>query len=351
MPSSRQCRAEHHVGTAGETPISFLTKYGTLWGSVPQHTGRVYWIAPSDSYTIDGRTFSASNDNEGLHPERALRDLNRFNTLASANSGDVAMLLEGTHTVTAVQRLDKAGLTVIGIHASDNRDGGRGPLRYPAILTSTGTSTALLSIEADNIEIGYVTLRPTSGFSAVQFRNNANPDGFYLHDFYVDLHTPALSVNTYGVDFGYRADSSNASGGSIAKANNTTTLATAYLTRGTFWSDGAQGRAVNIATASVYLRDCWFHNSAGAWATPMSVATAADNCVIDSCVWTTAGTMGSCIDGTLASVADGVSIRHCTFPRTGVITSGLVIDNFGANEAQLVECYQEGSGTALTAID
>ena len=331
--------------------MGFLTKFGTQWGQVPVFHGRIFWVAPGASYTVEGRAYSASDDNDGLSPERALLTVNRAWALVTASVGDVIRLLPGTHLQTVVIRANVAGVAMVGEPAGRFGESVAGPrgVRYASQLSMTGTSSALLSIEANNVEVGCVTLIPASGFSAVQFRN-ANPDNFYLHDFYVDLATPAIAVGTYGIDFGYRADSSTAGGASIAKAGGTTTLATAYLERGTFWSDGAQGRAVDVATAGVSIRDCWFHNSAGAWASPFAVATAADNCLVQDCVWTTAGTMGSCIDGTTADVADGVSIRSNTFPRAGVITSGLVVDNFGTNEAQMVENYQEGSASAVTTI-
>ena len=328
--------------------MSYLTKYGTLYGLPVVQTGQVFYVAPAASYTIAGRSFDASNDNDGLSPERAIRDLNRFVTLATANVGDVAVLLEGTHTVTAVQRITKAGLTVVGVRDPYGPEDVRS-VRPRSILTTTGTSAPTLSIEANNITINSVTLRPTSGFSAVQFRN-ASPLGTIFHRCYFDMETANPSLGTYGIDFGYRADTSTAAGDSIAKHGAVTTLATAYISACAFVAQGAQGRALDIATAHVTVKDCWIHNTAGAWATPFAMATASDHCVVENTVWTTSGTMGSCIDGTTADVADGLHIINCRFPRVGVITSGLVIDNFGSNEAQITESYQEGSGTALTAI-
>ena len=328
--------------------MAYLTKFGSLFGLPVVQTGRVFYVSPAASYTIEGRTYDASNDNDGLSPERAIRTLNRFNTLATASVGDTAVMLEGTHTVTAVQRLNKAGLTVVGVRDPYGIEDVRS-VRPKSILTSTGTSTALLSIEADNIVINGLTLRPTSGYSAVQFRN-ANPSGTTFHRCYFDLETPNPSIGTYGIDLGYRADSSTAVGDSYAKHAATTTLATVYVSSCAFVAQGAQGRALDIATAQVYIKDSWFHNMSGAWATPFAMATASDHCVAEGCLWTTSGTMGVCIDGTTADVADGLHIINCRFPRVGVITSGVVIDNFGSNEAQITESYQEGSGTALTAI-
>ena len=329
--------------------MPYLTKYGSLFGVPVVQTGRVYYIAPAAAYTVDGRSYLASNDNDGLSPEKAIRDINRFVALATASVGDTAVLLEGTHTVTEVQRIDKAGLTIVGVHDPLSPLSIR-TVSPRSILTSTGTNTVLLSIEANNVRVGHLTLRPTTAFSTVQFRN-ANPTGLVFYGCYFDLETPAVSTGTYGIDFGYRADSSTAAGGSEAKAASTTTLMSAVIENCAFVADGAQGRAIDLATASVTIRDCWFHNTAGAWASPFAVATAADNCVVESTVWTTSGTMGCCVSGTTADVADGVHLINCRFPRAGVITSGLVVDNFGSNEAQLSECYQEGSGTALTLID
>ena len=52
--------------------MAFITKYGTYFGQVPVQLGRVHFVAPAASYTVDGRSYSASDDNDGLSPERAL---------------------------------------------------------------------------------------------------------------------------------------------------------------------------------------------------------------------------------------------------------------------------------------
>ena len=90
--------------------MSYLTKAGLLWGQVPHTTGRVYFVSPGATYTIAGRTYSASDDHDGLSPERALRTVAQAITNASASVGDVIVLLEGTHTVTATVGVSKAGL-------------------------------------------------------------------------------------------------------------------------------------------------------------------------------------------------------------------------------------------------
>ena len=97
--------------------MGYLTKYGTFWGMVPQTTGRIFWVAPSASYTVEGRTYAASDNNDGLSPERALRTLDRaFDTgYATANVGDVIVLLPGSHSWTATTTVDIAGVTITGM--------------------------------------------------------------------------------------------------------------------------------------------------------------------------------------------------------------------------------------------
>lgn len=98
--------------------MAFLTKYGTLWGDVPQTTGQVFWVSPTASYTVDGRSYDASDGNDGLSPEKALRTINRAIVLATASVGDVIMLMPSAtaHTDTVTVTLNKAGLTFVGAH-------------------------------------------------------------------------------------------------------------------------------------------------------------------------------------------------------------------------------------------
>jgi len=327
--------------------MSYLTKYGVYWGQVPNTVGRIFWVAPAASYTVEGRTYPASDNNDGLSPERALRTLSQAITNATASVGDVIVLLDGTHTVTATVRVTKAGLTITGL----STPGGRPRRRWakpPAALASTGTNIPLLSIEADDTEVSHLTLIPTTGYSAIYFRN-ASPDDIFLHDLYFDLCTPAISTNTVGIDFGYRADNSTAGGGSIAKALKTSVQATAYVEFCSFVADGAQGAAIEIATASVTVKDCWFHNTAGTWASPFRVATLADNCSVEDTVWTTSGTMAACIEGGLADVTDAINIINCRFPAT-LGTSNRPIRGFGSGEATVAESYNQGNATAVTTV-
>ena len=76
--------------------MAYVTKYGTLFGKLPNQTGRVHFVAPSSSYTVDGRSYSASDDNDGLSPERALATITQAHTNITASAGETIFLLEGT---------------------------------------------------------------------------------------------------------------------------------------------------------------------------------------------------------------------------------------------------------------
>jgi hypothetical protein len=99
--------------------MGWITKTGTQWGDVPQTFGSVYWVAPgAGSYTVEGRSYSASDNNDGLSPERALATIAQAISNATASAGDVIMLLPGTFTAATTITIAKAGLTFVGVYPS-----------------------------------------------------------------------------------------------------------------------------------------------------------------------------------------------------------------------------------------
>jgi hypothetical protein len=95
--------------------MGFITKYGSAWGDIPKTNGSVFFVSPSDTYTVEGRSYSASNDNDGLSPERAKRTMAGALTYCTANAGDVIVLLPGTHTGSATVAVNVAGVTITGL--------------------------------------------------------------------------------------------------------------------------------------------------------------------------------------------------------------------------------------------
>lgn len=340
--------------------MAFLTRYGTQYGQRTIRHGRVIYVSPTAQYSgivsnITGAggtsgTFGASDNNDGLSPERAVRTVTyAVNTLAQ--TGDTVVLLPGTHTTTAVLA-PRAGVAIFGSGAGGGE--GRGnPYVTETILTTSG-SNHLFNIAANNIEIGYLQLRPITAFSTIAAFTGAaggsisaasstvgtNITGFYMHDFYIDLVTPAISLLTAGIDLAKR----NAQAGE----NYATSAATFYgfVENGTIWSGGAQGPGIRTATAALHVRNVRFHNVDGAWASPFCVATNTDGTVIDSCIFTSSGTMSVCIEGKASRLFDAVTIVNCRFPRVGQVA--LPVDNFQVTAgANVIENYIGGSGTVV----
>jgi len=306
--------------------MGWLTKYGTLWGVIPQTAGLVYWVSPGATYTIEGRTYSASDDNDGLSPERALRNLNyAVNTLAAA--GDVFVLLPGDHTVTTASlALNDEGVTLMGLPLYGNW------VRPRTTITTTITADQIANVTAANVQIANLRIIPITAAAGIDF--SAAGDNLWVHHCSFDMATPVVNIATLGLD---------ATGG----ASN---VLFEYCY---FESDGAQGVGIDMTgTLDGVVENCTFINSAGSWAAAISTGAATDRCVIRRCYFQSTGTaMTTGIDGTGATLAQGVL---CSDNRFGsLVTVG--IDNFDATEAELSENYDFGvgatdGGVLITAI-
>ena len=333
--------------------MPYLTKYGTYFGSVPAQLGRVHFVAPSASYTVDGRSFAASDDNDGLSPERALLTLSQALTNITASAGEVIILLEGTHSPSATVRVQKAGITIAGV---------RSPFGTDVVPSSAYSGTGLkskvsfataaapgFSIEADNVEICFVEIQPASGFSGVIFRN-ASPDGLFMHDFVVNMAAgQAISLDTIGIDFGYRADVAGLAGRSMTRLTQTAQRATAYLCNFAVVAGGAVGPGILTATADLTVEKGRFHNRAGAWATAFAVATGTGYVFIKEGTWTAQSVTGilTSLDGTNAgTLRDKVAAHDCRFPVRNSAVANSQVDNWAVGVISLVECYGGNNGNA-----
>lgn len=308
--------------------MSYLTKYGGMWGTVPATAGDVFFVAPSASYSIGvGRaganvSFSASDDNDGKSPERAVLTIQRAIDLAVANNGDVVVLLPGTHRPTATVNVNKAGLKILGVHGAEGKGNELNPLVVVTTMASdtvgnTGTSDDLLNVTVDNTEIGYVTLRPTVGYDAVAFETQAELNGFYMHDFKIDLYTPEVALDTRGINFSHRRARVGSGYGVFS--------GTGSLIRGikleNFYieSDGAQGPGLELATCAGVVRNGLFYNSAGTWDIAVRVATGVDTVHASNLAFITSGTLGVPIEGTDADIQVGFVLDDTSF--SGPFTS------------------------------
>lgn len=319
--------------------MAYLTKYGSTWGTVPPTQGNIYFVAPgAGSYTLAGpqgiRTYPASNDNDGLSPERALATINRAWALVTANAGDVIVLLAGTHSAAAgTINCNVAGVTMLGV---GHRFDGVAELTSPKTIIQGATSGGgglnddLINITVSDTEIGYVELRPTQGFDAVCFETESALDGIFLHHIKLEMTIPDATTKTRGINFGHRAARAGSDYGlmgSISTATLWATIEDLYAI-----SDGAMGPAIEFATCYAIVRRAKFDLTTSAtWASPVRVATRVRNSLMQDCVWVSAGTMTQCIDGTDSDAgggnASGMTAVDCTF--TGnILNVGKPADGF-----------------------
>ena len=329
----------------------WLTKYGLMYGSVPPSTGRVVWVSPGDAYRVDGNTYSASNDNDGLSPYRAKRTINAALDQCTANAGDVVYLFRGTHTVTATNLFDVAGVTIKGESGSEYGSPAFGA-KPRTILTIRGTADECLDIRSNDVMFEDLVIQGTAAYSLVSFQTTGAVGPTTFHRCWFDMdYKSAITTLSMGLDFANRA------GGQDTARMGTmqvTGVATAYLDECMFWSNGANGHAVVLATAHATFRNCRFHNDAGAWASPFQVATAYDNSALIDCVWTTSGSMTVAVSGPhagyAADVTDGLQIINCRVQGnvgTDATVAGAkasVFLNFGRLGVQLNQNYAAGLG-------
>lgn len=132
--------------------MGFLTKYGTIWGQIPLTTGRVFFVGGS-SYTIEGRAYSGSDNNDGLSPERALATVDYATGLCTANVGDCVVMLQSyteTGAAAGFWTCDVAGVRYIGL--------GQGATR--PLITFSATSSTIL-VTAANVTFENFVVTPS----------------------------------------------------------------------------------------------------------------------------------------------------------------------------------------------
>ena len=255
--------------------MAWLNKYGGFWGQVPVTTGRVFWVAASDAYVVEGTTYPASNDNDGLSPERAVRTLARAHALATASVGDVIVLLPGSHTSATSPGLTvtKAGLTIVGIpgasRSMNTRRAGGGK-RLRSQLTNTATAGICITVSAPDTEIDFIHFAPTAaggqGISLTPTLATANRA--FVHDCTFALQATA-SVTTYGI---------NVPAGVTADILDEALISGCYFVSGLDSSSGANGPAINVlgTARGMTIENSTFElKGTAAWAAAIAIAPAA----------------------------------------------------------------------------
>lgn len=163
--------------------MGYITRYGSFWGMVPQTSGRIFWVAPSDSYTVEGRSYSASDNNDGLSPERAFRTVDYAVGQTTASVGDVIVMLPGSHSVSATIAVDVAGITITGLPGSAPIQGARstsGALRNRSRITTTETAGMVFTVTVADVEICWLDITSIVAGAGISASNAA--DRVYVHD-------------------------------------------------------------------------------------------------------------------------------------------------------------------------
>lgn len=169
--------------------MGFISKYGTIFGQIPVTAGRILWVAPAASYTVDGRTYVASDANDGLSPERAKLTLDNAINNTTASVGDVIVLLPGAHSWAASAAADVAGITITGVPRGAVHQGTRMPISGTQCVSSITTSASdeIINVTAADIEICHLHIIPASGSPGIDFTNAA--DRLHIHDCTIAMTT------------------------------------------------------------------------------------------------------------------------------------------------------------------
>lgn len=236
--------------------MSLITKYGSFWGFIPVTAGRVYWVAPSASYTVEGRSYSASDNNDGLSPEHAFLTLDYAIGKCTANVGDVIVLLPGAHSWSASVAVDVAGITITGIPRGNVHHATRMPISGTQCVSTVTTSATdeIMNVTAADVEICHLHFIAVATVPCLDMTSAA--DRLHVHDCTVNMTT---SEDTATVGFS-----------SLSAAEHVS------IDHNFFYVEGNQGpafRSVGGPNNSVFENNTVLLEGATAWDDVIEVTT------------------------------------------------------------------------------
>jgi hypothetical protein len=172
-----------------------ITSYGTMFGTLPWSSGRVFWVAPSSTYSISGESLNANDSNGGLRPTEALLTVNAAVAKCTADVGDIIALMPGAHVYSATQTLSVAGVKVLGLAGGpiDSHDRGTRTTRYDAAVTTT--ASAVFTVTAARVEIAYLHIVPLLANAGIAISAAADVN---IHDCTWAIVT-AANTATFGI--------------------------------------------------------------------------------------------------------------------------------------------------------
>ena len=311
--------------------MPFLTRQGSIWGSLPLMTGRVFYVAPS-SYTLEGRTYSSSDDNDGLSPEKALRTVNQFVTNATADVGDTCIII-GANTFTATQTISKAGLRIFGIPGGpvDPHEHGTRTTRFGSTVTTSASAT-VFTVTAARTEIAYLHVVPVAGQAGIDLAAaDAN-----IHDL-TWLITTAANTATFGI--------------SVTGASVRPRISNQYV----YVADN-QGPFLRCASATGAMDGGVFQRSvvvlAGdtAWDDAIEITTGVDNFTIrdNDFIGSSGAVYTDVIDVTGNTNDNGVTIIRNIFPVSSDATQETATSDIALANNVIAQIQGVSGGTAVT---
>lgn len=285
---------------------SFLTRYGSFWGFVPQTSGRVFWVAPAATYTVEGVSCSAANEPRmGLSPDKAFLTLTYAFTQCTANVGDIIMLLPGAHSWAATAACNVAGVSVFGIRRGMPLERSRMPAGGARNYTSVTVSTAalnVLTVTAADIEIAYLHIIPLAATAGI--KPSAAASRLYVHDCTFNMSTAADTATT-GMDGTWIGTS--------------TTLDDVIVRNCYFYVSDNQGPAIRMqgTTLDLTIESCTFKLVGDtAWDDAVELVSTSLGTTIRDCdfLQRSSGTvMTDAIDLTGATIDGSTTILRCMF--------------------------------------
>lgn len=323
--------------------MAYLTKFGTLWGTIPLTGGSVLWVAPSTTYTIDGRSYTASDGHDGLSPERALASINQAVTNATASAGDVICLLPGTHTTTSSVAASKAGLTFIGLPylPGIHSDYAVRSMRPQVTVTTSAADEAINVTAADNTFVN-IRFLPVTQQKAVDFTTAAHRLRFV--DCMIDLATATAHANTRGIFAVTTAEAP----ADVMFVNCVAKEANAGTSNGAAINLGA---AVNFLVANCHIYKEYTASSA-AWTSAIVVNDGVTGSFVKNRFFGSGGAAGDAISaGVLGATLTGAAMVLFERNVTGVNVTKMA-STFAAADCDLVLNYLStvAGGTGGTLI-
>jgi hypothetical protein len=317
-----------------------ITRYGDIAGQMPNVTGETYWVAPSASYTVYGKSCGASDGNSGTDPRKALLTLGAAVAKCTASVGDTIVLLPGSHAWTGATALSVAGITVTGLSSNasnvEGLRGARGGRKNRTAVTATGGH--VLTVSAADVEISFLHFVPAAGYAGIA--PTAAGDRVFIHDC-TFAETTATNTATMGIDLYWTGTAA--------------TLDDVVVRNCTFVNADANGPAIHVGATTIDLtiENCSFRNTGDtAWDDAIEIIPASLGTVIRDCDFLerASGTViTDCIDNTGATVDGSTTVLRCMFPvGSNSLTNANVADNQVAENYLMAASASQGGTLVLS---